>query len=60
MAENPVNPDVEQIGQSYGGDPVTTGHAGGEKKRMNAAMIACLVALALAVLAGLLVLTDAL
>jgi hypothetical protein len=23
MAENPVNPDVEQIGQSYGGDPVT-------------------------------------
>lgn len=53
MAENPVNPDVEQIGQSYGGDPVTTGHAGGEKKRLNAAVVACLVALALIVLAAI-------
>ncbi len=53
MAENPVNPDVERIGKSYGGDPVTTGRAGGEKKRMNAAGVACLVALVLAVLAAL-------
>lgn len=53
MAENPVNPDVEQIGQSYGGEPVTTGRAGGEKKRLNAAVIACLVALALIVLAAI-------
>ena len=53
MAENPVNPDVEQIGQSYGGDPVTTGRAGGEKKRLNAAVVACLVALALVVLAAI-------
>ena len=60
MAENPVNPDVEQIGQTYGGEPVTSGRAGGGKKRLNAAVIACLVALALAVLAGLLVLTDVL
>ena len=60
MAENPVNPDADQIGESYGGKPVGTGRAGGEKKRLNAAVVACLVALALAVLAGLLVLTDVL
>jgi hypothetical protein len=60
MAENPVNPDADKIGQGYGGDPVTTGRAGGAKKRLNAAVVACLVALALAVLAGLLVLTDVL
>ena len=60
MAENPVNPDVEQIGRSYGGDPVTTGRAGAGKKRLNAAVIACLVALALAALAALLTLTDVL
>ena len=60
MAENPVNPDADLIGQSYGGDPITTGRAGGEKKRLNAAVIACLVALALVVLAALLVLTDVL
>jgi hypothetical protein len=52
MAENPVNPDVEQIGQSYGGEPVTAGVKGGEKKRLNAAVIACLVALLLIVLAA--------
>jgi hypothetical protein len=60
MASNPVNPDADQIGESYGGDPVTLGGAGGEKKRLNAAVIACLVALALTVLAALLVLTDVL
>ncbi len=60
MASNPVNPDADQIGQSYGGDSVTLGRAGGEKRRLNAAVIACLVALVLAVLAGLLVLTDVL
>ena len=53
MAENPVNPDADQIGETYGGDPVTTGRAGGEKKRLNAAVIACLVALALIVLAAI-------
>jgi hypothetical protein len=56
MAENPVNPDADQIGRTYGSDPVTTGHAGGEKKRLNAAVIACLVALALVVLAAILTL----
>jgi hypothetical protein len=60
MAENPVNPDVEQIGQSYADAPKGTGRAGGEKKRLNAAVIACLVALALVVLAALLTLTDVL
>lgn len=53
MAENPVNPDVEQIGESYGGEPITTGRAGGEKKRLNAAVIACLVAVVLVVLAAI-------
>ena len=52
MAENPVNPDADQIGETYGGDPVTTGRAGGEKKRLNAAVVACLVALVLIVLAA--------
>jgi hypothetical protein len=60
MAENPVNPDADQIGRSYGGEPTPSPRAGGEKKRLNAAVVACLVALALAVLAGLLVLTDVL
>ena len=60
MAENPVNRDVEQIGQTYADAPITTGRAGGEKKRLNAAVIACLVALALVVLAALLTLTDVL
>jgi hypothetical protein len=60
MATNPVNPDADQIGQTYGADPVSLGRAGGEKRRMNAAVLACLVALALAALAALLVLTDVL
>ena len=58
MAENPVNPDADQIGKSYGGDPVTSGRAGGEKRRLNAAYVACAVAVALVVLAALLTLTD--
>ena len=53
MAENPVNPDADQIGETYGGDPVTTGRAGGEKKRLNAAVIACIVAVVLIVLAAI-------
>lgn len=53
MAENPVNPDADQIGETYGGDPVTTGRAGGEKKRLNAAVVACLVAVVLVVLAAI-------
>ena len=60
MAENPVNPDADEIGRAYGGEPATSGRAGGERKRLNAAVVACLVALALVVLAGLLVLTDVL
>jgi hypothetical protein len=60
MAENPVNPDADQIGRSYGGEPAPSARAGGEKKRLNAAVVACLVALALAVLTGVLVLTDVL
>ena len=52
MAENPVNPDADQIGQSYADEPVTLGRAGGEKKRLNAAVIVCLVALLLVVLAA--------
>ena len=58
MAENPVNPDADQIGQSYADRPVPAGRAGGGKRRLNAAVLACLVALALAVLAALLTLTD--
>lgn len=60
MAENPVNPDVEQIGKVYGGEPATTGRAGSGKRRLNTAVVACLVALALVVLAALLTLTDVL
>ncbi|MCW2681746.1 MAG: hypothetical protein JWM62_3147 [Frankiales bacterium] len=52
MAENPVNPDANEIGQTYADEPVTLGRAGGEKKRLNAAVVACLVALALIVLAA--------
>ena len=53
MAENPVNPDADQIGKTYADEPVTLGRAGGEKKRLNAAVVACLVALALVVLAAI-------
>ena len=53
MAENPVNPDADEIGETYADKPVTLGRAGGEKKRLNAAVVACLVALALIVLAAI-------
>ena len=53
MAENPVNPDADEIGQSYADKPVTLGRAGGEKKRLNTAVLACLVALVLIVLAAI-------
>lgn len=58
MAENPVNPDADAIGRTYADQPLTTGRAGGGKRRLNAAVIACLIALALAVLAALVTLTD--
>jgi len=58
MAENPVNPDADEIGRSYADERVPTGRAGGEKRRMNAAVVACVVAAALVVLAALLTLTD--
>ncbi len=52
MADNPVNPDAQEIGRTYGAEPSPTGRAGGGKQRLNAAYVACLVALLLVVLAA--------
>lgn len=60
MAENPVNPDADQIGQAYGAPPVETGGPGAPRRRLNAAYTAVAVAVALVLLALVLVLTDVL
>lgn len=59
-AENPVNPDADRIGQTYGAPPVETGGAGAGRRRLNVAYTAIAVAVLLAVVALLLVLTDVL
>ena len=58
--ENPVNPDADQIGQAYGAPPVETGGAGAPKRRLNAAYVAIGVAVLLALVALVLVLTGVL
>ena len=56
--ENPVNPDADRIGQAYGAPPAETGGAGAGKRRLSAAYTAIAVAVVLALVALLLVLTD--
>ena len=55
MAENPVNPAADQIGQAYGAPPVETGGPGAPRRRLNAAYTAVAVAV-LIVLVGLVLL----
>ena len=57
--ENPVNPDADQIGQTYGAPPVDTGGAGAGRRRLSAAYVAIGVAVLLALVALLLVLSGA-
>ena len=58
--ENPVNPNAEQIGQTYGAPPVETGGPAAARRRLRAAYVAIAVAVLLALVALLLVLTDVL
>ena len=58
--ENPVNPDADQIGQTYGAPPVDTGGAGAPRRRLSAAYTAVAVAVLLALVALVLVLTGVL
>ena len=58
MAENPVNPDADQIGQTYGAPPVDTGRAGTGRRRLSTAYAAVAVAVLVALVALVLVLAG--